>query len=334
MLAISGPTVFPGYVVGRGENGHVLDGLGKLVDGWLDTGDLARVDADGFVHLAGRAKDLIIRGGHNIDPAVIEDALLAHPQVTAAAAVGRPDAARRRGPGRLRDPRRRRRRVGRGRAARLGGRAGRRAAPRHPRPSPCSTRCRSPRSASPYKLPLRADATRRELDAVPSTGSPSVRGVDDRGRGRLRRRPPSRSTRAAGEADRQRPSCDRYAGRTGTIHGEAMTRLRSSSPRLVAVVFVALGAAKILAAAPMRGRAAHAGFSVDAYRRIGVLEIAGAVGVLHRPGRCRCSAASPASGCCSCSPAPSSRTCATATGRASARRPSSAACSSPATSSP
>jgi fatty-acyl-CoA synthase len=91
VLAISGPTVFPGYVVGRGEHGHVLDGMGKLVDGWLDTGDLAAVDEDGFVHLAGRAKDLIIRGGHNIDPAIVEDALLAHPEVTAAAAVGRPD---------------------------------------------------------------------------------------------------------------------------------------------------------------------------------------------------------------------------------------------------
>ncbi len=91
VLAISGPTVFPGYVTGRDENGYVLDGRGKLVDGWLDTGDLARVDADGFVHLSGRAKDLIIRGGHNIDPAVIQDALLEHPQVLAAAAVGRPD---------------------------------------------------------------------------------------------------------------------------------------------------------------------------------------------------------------------------------------------------
>ena len=49
------------------------------------------VDGDGFIRLAGRAKDLIIRGGHNIDPATIEDALLAHPDVTAAAAVGRPD---------------------------------------------------------------------------------------------------------------------------------------------------------------------------------------------------------------------------------------------------
>ncbi|MEU5789599.1 acyl-CoA synthetase [Micromonospora purpureochromogenes] len=91
LLAISGPTVFPGYVTDRDENGPVLDGLGKLVDGWLDTGDLARIDEEGFVHLVGRAKDLIIRGGHNIDPAVIEDALLAHPQVTGATAVGRPD---------------------------------------------------------------------------------------------------------------------------------------------------------------------------------------------------------------------------------------------------
>ena len=91
VLAIAGPTVFPGYVVGHGPQGPRVDGLGKLVDGWLDTGDLARLDEDGFVYLTGRAKDLIIRGGHNIDPAVIEDVLLSHPEVTGAAAVGRPD---------------------------------------------------------------------------------------------------------------------------------------------------------------------------------------------------------------------------------------------------
>ncbi|WP_063040770.1 acyl-CoA synthetase [Nocardia pseudovaccinii] len=91
VLEISGPTVFAGYVTGRNEQGHILDGLGTTVDGWLDTGDLAHIDADGFIHLHGRAKDLIIRGGHNIDPALIEDALLSHPQVTAAGAVGRPD---------------------------------------------------------------------------------------------------------------------------------------------------------------------------------------------------------------------------------------------------
>jgi acyl-CoA synthetase (AMP-forming)/AMP-acid ligase II len=91
-LAISGPTVFPGYVMGCSSEGFVFDGKGKLVDSWLDTGDLAWTDSDGFIHLTGRAKDLIIRGGHNIDPAVIEDAVLAHPAVTGAAAVGRPDA--------------------------------------------------------------------------------------------------------------------------------------------------------------------------------------------------------------------------------------------------
>ncbi|MDO7867260.1 acyl-CoA synthetase [Nocardioides jiangxiensis] len=92
LLVIGGPTVFPGYVVGHDGTGPVLDDLGKLKDGWLDTGDLARIDAEGFVYLTGRAKDLIIRGGHNIDPSMIEDALLTHPEVVAAAAVGRPDA--------------------------------------------------------------------------------------------------------------------------------------------------------------------------------------------------------------------------------------------------
>lgn len=91
VLAIKGPTVFPGYVTGRDAQGLQLDGMGKLLDGWLDTGDLARLDEDGFIHLTGRAKDLIIRGGHNIDPAAIEDALLAHPGVSEASAVGRPD---------------------------------------------------------------------------------------------------------------------------------------------------------------------------------------------------------------------------------------------------
>ena len=87
-LVLRGPNIFAGYLAGAGRE---LDAGGKVKDGWLDTGDLAAVDGDGFISLAGRAKDLIIRGGHNIDPATIEDALLAHPDVTAAAAVGRPD---------------------------------------------------------------------------------------------------------------------------------------------------------------------------------------------------------------------------------------------------
>jgi fatty-acyl-CoA synthase len=164
VLAISGPTVFPGYVTGRNGNGHVLDGLGKLVDGWLDTGDLARVDADGFVYLVGRAKDLIIRGGHNIDPAIIEDALLAHPQVTGASAVGRPDvhagevpvAYVTLAPGatvtedELRDW------------------ASQRVPDRTAAPKTVTFLDAQPVTAvgKPYKLALRADATRRELRAA------------------------------------------------------------------------------------------------------------------------------------------------------------------------
>ena len=90
VLVVRGPNVFPGYLR-RTVSGPVADPSGKVVDGWLDTGDLGSVDASGFVRLTGRAKDLIIRGGHNIDPAVVEEAMLAHPAVSGAAAVGRPD---------------------------------------------------------------------------------------------------------------------------------------------------------------------------------------------------------------------------------------------------
>jgi fatty-acyl-CoA synthase len=91
VLAIGGPAVFAGYVTDPVQAGPRVSRDGIVHDGWLNTGDLGRVDPDGYVHLTGRAKDLIIRGGHNIDPRVIEDALLRHPAVAAAAAVGRPD---------------------------------------------------------------------------------------------------------------------------------------------------------------------------------------------------------------------------------------------------
>jgi fatty-acyl-CoA synthase len=92
VLVISGPTIFAGYVTGRDDDGHITSDLGAVDDGWLNTGDLAHIDDEGFIYLHGRVKDLIIRGGHNIDPATVENALLAHPQVAAAGAVGRPDA--------------------------------------------------------------------------------------------------------------------------------------------------------------------------------------------------------------------------------------------------
>ena len=91
VLVIGGPAVFAGYVTDPDLGGPRVSRDGIVHDGWLDTGDLGMVDAGGFVSLTGRAKDLIIRGGHNIDPRVIEDALLAHPAVRAAVAVGRPD---------------------------------------------------------------------------------------------------------------------------------------------------------------------------------------------------------------------------------------------------
>lgn len=65
--------------------------LGEVVQ-YLRTGDLGRIDAEGYLWITGRAKDLIIRGGHNIDPAEIEEALAGHPDVAFAGAIGQPDA--------------------------------------------------------------------------------------------------------------------------------------------------------------------------------------------------------------------------------------------------
>lgn len=59
---------------------------------YLRTGDLGRIDSDGYLYITGRAKDLIIRGGHNIDPALIEEALMGHPDVAFVGAIGQPDA--------------------------------------------------------------------------------------------------------------------------------------------------------------------------------------------------------------------------------------------------
>ena len=59
---------------------------------YLRTGDLGRLDSDGYLYITGRAKDLIIRGGHNIDPALIEEALMGNEQVSFVGAIGQPDA--------------------------------------------------------------------------------------------------------------------------------------------------------------------------------------------------------------------------------------------------
>jgi fatty-acyl-CoA synthase len=89
VIAINGPNVFSGYLDPRHNSGLWID-----IDGerWLNTGDLGLQDANGYFSLAGRKKELIIRGGHNIDPKVIEEALQRHPAVAVVAAVGSPDA--------------------------------------------------------------------------------------------------------------------------------------------------------------------------------------------------------------------------------------------------
>lgn len=86
IILVKGPNVFQGYL-------NVSDNDGAWVeDDWFNTGDLGVINALGHIQLTGRAKDLIIRGGHNIDPQIIEDALLAHKDVIQSVAIGQPDA--------------------------------------------------------------------------------------------------------------------------------------------------------------------------------------------------------------------------------------------------
>ena len=84
-VCIKGPNVFKGYL----DEDHNSDIWPK--EGWFNTGDLGRQDKDGYLWLTGRKKELIIRGGHNIDPAAIEEPLYRLEGVQVAAAVGRPD---------------------------------------------------------------------------------------------------------------------------------------------------------------------------------------------------------------------------------------------------
>jgi fatty-acyl-CoA synthase len=86
MIQVSGPGVCLGYLLDQHSQAS------RTADGWLITGDLGRIDTEGNLYVTGRSKDIIIRGGHNIDPGVIEEALLQSPDVLLAAAVGKPDA--------------------------------------------------------------------------------------------------------------------------------------------------------------------------------------------------------------------------------------------------
>jgi fatty-acyl-CoA synthase len=91
------PVGEPGEVIFAGP--HVMSGYYRdpqrtseaLRDGWMHSGDIGRFDAEGYLYIVDRIKDLIIRGGHNIAPKEIEEVLYAHPDVLEAAVVGLPD---------------------------------------------------------------------------------------------------------------------------------------------------------------------------------------------------------------------------------------------------
>jgi fatty-acyl-CoA synthase len=87
-ICVASPGVFEGSTYTEVDKNRDLFAEGRF----LRTGDLGRLDADGYLWITGRAKDLIIRGGHNIDPAEIEQALLSHPAVAFAGAIGQPDS--------------------------------------------------------------------------------------------------------------------------------------------------------------------------------------------------------------------------------------------------
>ncbi|GAA4642278.1 AMP-binding protein [Gordonia humi] len=84
-LQVRGPSLFVGYL-------HRIDRTREEFDGdWFDTGDLASVDADGYLKIAGRTKDVIIRGGENIPVAFVENVFYEHPKIASVAVVGVPD---------------------------------------------------------------------------------------------------------------------------------------------------------------------------------------------------------------------------------------------------
>lgn len=85
VIVLRGPHVSPGYLDAKRN-------AGMFEAGWIVSGDLGHLDEQGRVHITGRAKDVIIRGSHNIDPGLVEEAFLAHPAVAQCAVVAEPDA--------------------------------------------------------------------------------------------------------------------------------------------------------------------------------------------------------------------------------------------------
>ncbi|HHQ49585.1 MAG TPA: long-chain fatty acid--CoA ligase, partial [Acidobacteria bacterium] len=87
-LCLKGPQVMLGYWNRPEETAKVLR------DGWLYTGDLAKIDEDGYCYIVGRKKDMIVAGGYNIYPDEVDDVLFSHPAVLEAATIGIPDPRR------------------------------------------------------------------------------------------------------------------------------------------------------------------------------------------------------------------------------------------------
>ena len=81
-----GPRVMTGYWQDEEKTSKTID-----PDGWVHTGDMGYIDEDGYYFLAGRATDMIIRGGENISPEEVEDVLHSHPKIDEAAVIGVPD---------------------------------------------------------------------------------------------------------------------------------------------------------------------------------------------------------------------------------------------------
>ena len=84
-LAVRGPNVFGGYM------GRPDETAAAFRDGWFRTGDVARIDQDGFVHIVDRSKDVIITGGENVYSAEVEAVLAGHPDISEVAVIGSPD---------------------------------------------------------------------------------------------------------------------------------------------------------------------------------------------------------------------------------------------------
>jgi long-chain acyl-CoA synthetase len=87
-IAIKGPQVMKGYYKMDDETRETL------VNGWLLTGDVGKIDEDGYFYIVDRKKDMIIAGGYNIYPREVEEVLYEHPDIVEAAVIGVPDPKR------------------------------------------------------------------------------------------------------------------------------------------------------------------------------------------------------------------------------------------------